>query len=575
MNFKTVATTFELIEKTNGRITITGLLADLLREATPQEAEHICYVSMGTLNPPYISTQFNIAQKTMIKVVAPLLDRSAEWVEKELETTGDLGSVIEQCSWTVPADLSMKEVYDVLVEIEAIEGAGSQDKKIQRIQELISSLDPVCAKYVVRIIVGTLRLGFSDMTLVDALSWMVAGDKSLRADIEDAYNVCADIGLIARVLKQEGIGKIREMKILVGVPIRPAAAERMPDVQSIMDKMGVCVAQPKFDGFRLQVHVDNSSSAPLVRFFSRNLIDMSHMFPEFVTACKELPVGTFIADGEAMVYDPNTKVFMPFQETVKRRRKHGIEQMVSELPLQLHLFDLLYLDGESLLDVSHSQRRQKLITLLSQSSSDVLQVIQEKTIHSARELENYFIQEIAAGLEGLVIKKTDAIYQPGKRNFNWIKLKYQAADKLQDTIDVVILGYYPGKGKRSQFGIGAFLVGVYNLQNDYFETVAKIGTGLTDHEWIHLKHLCEKLKVNQQPHNVICDKSLVPAVWVQPVQVCEVLADQITLSPVHSAGKRDDRLGFALRFPRFAGYREDKTPYEVTTIAELETMYKR
>ncbi len=575
MKFNALARTFDAIDKTTGRTLITGLLAQVLRDATAQEIEHICYLALGTLNPPHVGTQFAIAQKTMIKIVASLLNQTPEWVELEVQQKGDLGSVVEQFSWEGSQELSVEDVYQSLVLIEDLNGTGSQERKSQKVQELLLQLDSLSAKYVIRIILGTLRLGFSDMTLVDALSWMVTGDKTLREDIEDAYNVCADSGLVARALKEGGIEAIRAMEIHVGVPIRPAAAERMPDVQSIVDKLGVCVAQPKFDGFRLQVHVDLTQETPLIRFFSRNLTDMSNMFPEFVTACKTLPLKSFIADGEAMVYDPNTKVFMPFQETVKRRRKHGIEELVSELPLQLYLFDLLYSDGESLLDVPHDQRRDALKKIVASSSGDVLQVIDEKLIHSAQELENYFIEEIASGLEGLVVKKPHAIYQPGKRNFNWIKLKYQAADKLQDTIDVVIMGYYPGKGKRSQFGIGAFLVGIYNSHSDCFETVAKIGTGLSDQQWVELKDLCDALKVPAQPHNYTCDKALAPFVWIQSGIVCEVLADQVTLSPVHSAGKTEHRLGFALRFPRFVRYREDKSPYQVTTVAELETFYQR
>ncbi len=572
MHFKTVAHTFQKMELTASRTAITELLADLLGQATAREAEHICYLSLGALNPPYIGTQFNLAQKSMIKVVAPLLFLTEHEVQMNLEKCGDLGSVIEQFEWAGSDHLSVEAVFKSLSAIEKVEGTGSQEKKGARIQELLRELDHISAKYVVRIILGMLRLGFSDMTIVDALSWMEAGNKSLRPVIEDAYNVCADIGLIAYELKENGIEKIRGMKIHVGIPIRPAAAERMADVEEIMTKMGPCFAQPKLDGFRLQVHVDKTEPEPVIRFFSRNLADMSAMFPEFVAACKELPVQTFIADGEAMVFDPNTKLFLSFQETVKRRRKHGIDEMVSEMPLQLYIFDVLYLDGVNLLNATHMERRRQLCDLLADNHNDTLQVIEERTMSTPQELEHYFLEQIAGGLEGLVIKKPDAIYQPGKRNFNWIKLKYQAADKLNDTMDLVILGYYPGKGRRAQFGIGAFLVGIYNPRDQMYETVAKVGTGLTDELWFDLKQRCEKLTVHEKPKDVRCEKSLFPAVWLYPSLVCEVLADEITLSPVHTAGKEEGRLGYALRFPRFVRFRDDKNSYQATTLAELETL---
>lgn len=575
MEFKTVAQSFNEIDKTRSRTEITQLLAELLKAATPQEAQQLSYLSLGSLNPPYIGTQFNIAQKSMVKVIAQLLGQSEQWVKEKVEKIGDLGSVLEDHEWDGKGTVSVDDVYQALGEIEALSGTGSQEQKSLKLQELLHELDSVSAKYVIRIILGTLRLGFSDMTLIDALSWMEAGDKSLRKILETAYNFSADIGLLAFQLKKEGIAVHKKAVIRVGIPIRPAAAERLPDVQSIMDKLGPCVAQPKLDGFRLQVHIDKTGDKPLIRFFSRNLLDMSDMFPEFVKACEQLPVKTLIADGEAMVYDPNTGLFASFQETVKRRRKHGIDRMVSEFPLQLHIFDLLYLDGKSLLDESHTKRREELQKVLKTNQDETLQLIEEKQITFAQELEEYFIESIAGGLEGLVIKNPQAHYKPGKRNDNWIKLKYQASSKLLDTLDVVILGYYPGKGRRAQFGIGAFLVGIYNPRNSMFETVAKVGSGLTDFQWTELKEKCDTLKRAEPPKEVLCDKSLIPAVWINPQLVCEVLADEITLSPVHTAGKTEQSMGFALRFPRFVRFREDKNVYQATTVAELKKLHER
>jgi DNA ligase-1 len=614
MKFSEVAHTFALIEKIQSRLAITEQLAQVFKHATPQEGQELCYLSMGVLNPPYVGTQFVIAQKTMVKIVAHLLSLSVEQVEKSMQQLGDLGLVIQEHQWNGTQDLTVAEVYQQLSLIEKIEGTGSQEKKSKQLQELLRTVDSASAKYIVRIVLGTLRLGFSDMTIIDALSWMETGNKSLRADLEHAYNVCADIGLIAHTLKKSGIKAVQQMDIHVGIPLRPAAAERLPSAQAIIEKIGPCVAEPKLDGFRLQVHIDTTGSEPLIRFFSRNLLDMSAMFPEFVKACKNLPVKSLIIDGEAIVYDPNTGTFVSFQETVKRRRKHGIEECVSELPLQLNMFDLLYLNGKSLLhteqrerrallqklfeeyEVKHTESQQlaekKLATQmnvfdvrgdekkLSEAKIDTyatqtIQMIQEIPITTAQELEAYFIQEIAAGLEGLVIKKPDSFYQAGKRSFNWIKLKYQASEKLQDTLDVVILGYYPGKGKRAQFGIGAFLVGIYNPQEDVYETVAKVGTGLTDGQWIELKKQCDERALLKKPHNVTCPPDLAPLVWIVPELVCEVLADEITISPLHTAGKTKDILGLALRFPRFVQYRLDKSAVQTTSIEELKTLQTR
>ena len=575
MKFSYVSQVFDEIEKISGRLEITKLLADLLKKASPIESKIICYLSLGKLNPPYIGTQFQIAEKNFYKVIANLLSMDELEVKKLAKKYGDIGSVLELGKWRRTDDLTVTQLYKELHKIEGISGVGAQEGKINALYGLMRKLDPISAKYVARIVIGKLRLGFSDMTVVDALSWMEVGDKSLRKQIENAYNVCADIGLIAQTLKEGGIDAIGHMGIQIGVPIRPAAAERMPTAKAIVEKIGDCIAQPKLDGFRLQIHLDKTKKTPVIRFFSRNLIDMSYMFPDIAQAIEDLDVQELICEGEAIVQDPNTGNFLPFQETVKRKRKHGIEQAVSDMPLCVFVFDLLYLDGQEFLTKTHTKRRKELINLFKNYKDETIQVIEEKKIETAKELEKYFTENIAAGLEGLVVKKPDSHYQPGKRNFNWIKLKRQEeTGQLEDTVDCVILGYYAGKGKRAFFGIGAFLVGIFNKKEDTFQTIAKIGTGVKDLEWIELKNRCDKIAVENKPKNVQCPKELFPDVWTSPEIVCLIRADEITMSPLHTAGKTMKELGFALRFPRFMGYRPDKSPTEATTVKEIKRLYK-
>jgi DNA ligase-1 len=573
MDFSYVSTVFSQIEATSGRIEMTQLLAALLKKATAKEAAIICNISLGQLNPPYVGTQFNIAEKNMIKVIAELVDIPAATIAEQAKELGDLGLVIQQDSWDTHQALSVTQVLKELTALEAIEGTGSQEEKITLLAALLKKLDPTSAKFVVRIVLGKLRLGFSDMTIIDALSWMEVGDKSIRTVLEDAYNICADIGMIAQTLKEGGVQAIEHMCIHVGIPIRPAAAERLPTAKDIIQKIGHCIAQPKLDGFRLQIHLDKTGSVPKVHFYSRNLQDMSFMFPDVKEAVEKLPVKELICEGEAIVLDPNTGNFLPFQETVKRKRKHGIEQAMNDLPLRVFIFDLLYLDGKEYMTKTHEERRAQLQKLLTKKHDSTIQIIEEKEINTAQELENYFLQNISAGLEGLVVKKIDSVYQPGKRNFNWIKLKRQETGHLDDTLDCVVLGYYAGEGKRASFGIGAFLVGIYNKSQDRFETVAKIGTGLKDLDWVEMKSKIDALKVAQKPKNVSCPKDLEPDVWCAPEMIVLIRADEITMSPVHTAGKTEDHLGYALRFPRFMGYRPDKSAKETTTLSELKHLF--
>ena len=508
MKFRLVAEIFDAIEQESSRLEMTRLLANLFKKSTSQEAAIISYMALGELRPIYEGTQFNVAEKSLVNVIANFLSKPVSTIKTRMKKLGDLGLVVlehvtkgerqrgifeEKIS---KKDLSVSDVYTKLEEILEITGVGSQEKKENKILSLLKSLDSLSAKYIIRIILGKLRLGFSDMTLLDAFSWMVAGDKSLREPLEDAYNVSADIGLIVKVLKEKGVRGIKKMRVVPGVPIRPAAAERLASAKAIVKKLDKCVAQPKLDGFRLQVHLVKKWRKTVIHFFSRNLQDMTHMFPELTEAVKGLKVKSLVVEGEAIAYDQETGTFLPFQETVKRRRKYDVAQFAQDFPLKLYLFDILYLNGKTLLDKEHIDRRKALLRVVGRVSAkakNVVYAIEEKEIEKSEDLETYFNKNISAGLEGLVVKKIHAPYKPGKRNFNWVKLKREETGHLEDTIDCVVLGYYAGHGKRALFGIGAFLVGVLSSKKDAFQTVAKVGTGLTDAAWKDLKKRCDSI----------------------------------------------------------------------------------
>jgi len=265
---------------------------------------------------------------------------------------------------------------------------------------------------------------------------------------------------------------------------------------------------------------------------------------------------------------------LPFQETVKRKRKHNLEEYVESVPLRLFVFDVLYLNNQPLIELSYLERRKLAVECFGQYALTAVTLIDEKLCSTTDELDTYFKSEVAQGLEGLVVKRPESVYQPGKRNFNWIKLKRVFKGHLQDTLDCVVLGYYFGKGRRVSFGIGAFLVGIYNPEKDVFETVAKVGTGLFDQEWRELRYKCDEFKVAEQPYNVICASGLKPDVWVSPTIVSVIVADEISQSPMHTAGKNDNPTGYALRFPRFIGYSLDKLSEQATTVDELIKFYK-
>ena len=572
MNFIELANDFLKIEKTSSRLKMIEELAATFLKADPNEAQIIAYLAEGTLRPAYNSSQFNMANKILLQVAAKILDLDLSVTTKLVKDYADIGEMVFQNKKNNHENLyTINYIYEKLIELEEISGTGSVDLRINNLVDLIENVSPIEAKYILRIISGTLRLGFSTMTILDALSYLVCGNKSLKVNFENSYNMCADIGLLAYNVKKYGESAPDHLTIKIGIPIAPAAAERMESSQAIIEKIGPAVAQLKLDGFRLQIHLQKKDNKIIIKFFSRNLIDMSLMFPDLVDVIQKFEVESLICEGEAIVFDEQKNIFLPFQQTVKRKRKHNIAEAAQDFPLRLYLFDVLYLNGKSCLDLTHKDRRKILESLIPVNQNKVF-AIEERQVNNTEDLLSYFKEVISKNLEGLVVKKPLGYYIPGKRNFNWIKLKKHSQDTISDTLDVVILGYYFGEGKRASFGIGSFLVGVFNKSKDRFETIAKIGTGLSDQLLKELKIKCDALKIDNKPHDVVVDDGLKPDVWVKTEIVCVIKADEITRSPIHTAGFKDNQ-GYALRFPRFVDYRIDKSIYDCTTIEEVERLF--
>lgn len=593
------------LEKTASRNEITSILAELFKEAKPGEIDKICYLSLGSLAPKYEGIEFNMAEKMIIQVLARTYEKETGEVKKLYKKVGDLGAVVSADNGTgadkrgkkflvLSSKFSVTAVFDRLYEIATTSGEGSVEKKISLFAKLLKQLESLSARYVVRIPIGKLRLGFSDVTILDALSWSQTGDKSLRPELERGYNISADIGKIAKIFKEKGVKGVKRVEATVGTPIRTAQAERLPTAEKIIEKLGKCAAEKKFDGFRVQIHIDSKRRmrdsgiqtefggfdmrGPLVKIFSRNLENTTHMFPDIVEAAQRIKVKTAVLDGEAIAYNPKTGKFLPFQETVQRKRKHGIGKKAKEVPLKVFVFDLLFLNGKSLIFESFSKRRKLLEGVLrGVRPGGAIQLARQKIISTPKELRREFNLSISEGLEGLVVKKLDSVYQAGARNFNWVKYKKATEGGLVDTIDCLVMGYYRGRGRRAGFGIGAFLTGVYDAGKDGFVTIAKIGTGLTDKQWREMKKRCDAVKVPDKPARFVVDKNLACDVWCEPAIVVEIKADEITRSPIHAAGKDSDALGLggpglALRFPRLVDFRK-KDPEQATTVEEVLRLY--
>jgi DNA ligase-1 len=296
------------------------------------------------------------------------------------------------------------------------------------------------------------------------------------------------------------------------------------------------------------------------------------MFPELVAAAAGLAAKSVILDGEAIAYDPDSEEFVPFQETTARRRKEGIAEFAASVPMRAFVFDVMFRDGSDLTPLPY-ERRFEIVQELVRESDTLVTAPLMKT-DSAEVLTRELLDNISKGLEGVVVKRMDSPYQAGARNFNWVKLKRNTSGQLTDTIDVVLLGYYRGKGKRAEFGAGALLAGVYDADKDEFVTISKLGTGLSDQGWRDIHKRFASLEIAEKPARV--NSTFVPDAWLEPAIVVEVLADEITPSPRHTAGMSGDRPGFALRFPRIVSLRTaDKKPEDATSVREIREMFKQ
>lgn len=571
MQFAQLVDYFERLEATTKRLEMLDILSELFRACDHGEIDKVVYLCQEQLLPPFRGVEIGMAEKLILRAIARATGASEAEVTRLNKERGDPGLVVEELlrqRKTHPTGLSVQDVYGSLLRIAETVGEGSVDRKVQMLADLFQQSSPKEARYIARFVLGRLRLGVGDPTILDALSKAVAGDRSLRPDLERAYNLCSDLGLTARTLFEQGIEGIRAFRIRVGNPIRPALAERLPSPEEIVEKLGRCAVEAKLDGFRCQIH----KAGDHVEIFSRNLERTTHMFPELIEAVRQqIAAQEAILEGEAVAVNEETGEIYPFQITVQRKRKHGVEEMMREYPLVLFAFDLLYADGQDYTPQPYAIRFETLSRLIRPDGR--IRLVDRIVTDDPRAIQKFFDEAVERGMEGIVAKRLDAPYQAGARGFHWIKLKRSYKGELSDTIDVVVVGYFRGRGMRAKFGIGALLGAVYDPDSDTFKTVAKIGSGLTEEEWVRIRELLDQIRTEHRPARV--ESVLEPDVWVEPKYVLTVLADEITRSPVHTCGKTDEEPGYALRFPRVVGWiREDKGPEDATTVKEILSMFQ-
>ena len=578
LNYSVIADAYEKIEATTKRLEMTSLLVDLLKNTPKDVIAKVVYLTQGKIYPDFAGMEIGVAEKLAVKALARASGRSETELEADLKKSGDIGETAQnflskkkQVTFGQKT-LTVQRVYETLDKMAKTTGSGAVDTKMSLLCGLLTDASPKEAKYLMRTVTGNLRLGIADMTVLDALAIAYGGGKESRELIERAYNISSDLGRVASMVAEKGMAEIEKFQVVVFKPIRPMLAERLPSPEEILEKLGgKCAAEYKYDGERLQAH----KKAGKVVLYSRRLENISDQYPDAVDLIKDgVKAKDAILEGECVAVDVETGEMRPFQELMHRRRKYGIEEAMKEYPVSLFMFDALYVDGKDLTLEPYPVRQKALEKTLKEGNR--LCVAKHIVTNKVKELEEFFEEAIADGCEGIVCKAVgnNSVYQAGARGWLWIKYKRDYRSEMEDTVDLVVVGAFYGRGKRAGT-YGALLLAAYNKETDTFETVTKCGSGFTDKDLASLPEMLRKHEIPRKHSRV---QSMLEAdVWFEPATVLEVLGAEITLSPIHMCAMDSIRKesGLAIRFPRFTGkYRTDKAPEDATTSTEVVEMYR-
>ncbi|MEM0000259.1 MAG: ATP-dependent DNA ligase [Desulfurococcaceae archaeon] len=589
MPLKPLAETIDRLELVSARTQMVALLVNLFKSVPPDIINTVVYLVQGVLWPDWKGMpELGVGEKMLIKAIGLACNVPEKEVEQLVKSTGDLGKAVEalkqraqsrQTGLTLfaftqkaPTELTVLTTYNTLVKIATVQGEGSKDLKTRLTASLLKDASPKEAKFLVRFIEGRLRVGVGDATIMDALASTYGGGANARPIIERAYNLRADLGEVAKILATQGLEALKNIKPEVGVPIRPMLAERLSDPHEILSNAGgSAFVEYKYDGERAQIH----KKGDRVWIYSRRLENITHRYPDVVQRVIErVKAEEVIAEGEIVAYNPETGELLPFQELMHRKRKHDIHVTVKEYPVKVFLFDLLYLNGKDYTVKPLPERRIALESIIEESEDFV--VAKYIKTDSPEELEKFFLQAISEGAEGVMVKAIhkDSIYQAGARGWLWIKYKRDYKSEMADTVDLVVVGAFHGKGKRGG-KFGALLMAAYDPEKDVFETVCKVGSGFKDEDLDRLPELLKPYMRDRKHPRVVAEME--PDVWVEPVLVAEIIGAELTLSPIHTCarGVIESNAGISIRFPRFIRWRPDKRPEDATTSRELVEMYKR
>jgi len=576
MEYSILADSFNKMESTRKRLELTQFLVELFEKTPHDVISKIVYLLQGKLRPDFEGIELGVAEKLAIRAVSKSSGIPIKKIEDEYRKGGDLGHaaavILEQKTQTtfLAEDITVERVYETLFKIANLGGSRSQDMKMKYISSLLNDATPLEASYILKILLGSLRLGIAENTVMDALAIAFSGNKDNRKVLEHAYNVSSDLGKVAETIATKGLEGIKKFEIILFNPIRPMLADRVKSEEEAIEKIGdEFAAEYKLDGERVQLHIEGEK----MMLFSRSLENISSYYPDIIEKIpKAIQADNVILEAEIVAINENTGEFLPFQELMHRRRKYKIEKAVTQYPITVNFFDILYCNEKSCLELNYKDRREKLEKVVKED--DFAKYIPMTIVKNENEIEEFFENSINAGSEGLMLKMLNKPYQAGSRGSYWLKLKREYQNELGDSLDLVVIGGFFGKGRRTG-SYGTLLLATYDEDEDIFTSICKVGTGFSDEDLDQLYQILNpKVTIKKNPR---IDSEMEADVWFEPELVIEVVASDITLSPIHKAAR--DKIkkgtGLALRFPKFTGkIRIEKAVEDASTNEEVITLYK-
>ena len=567
MKYSKLVEVYEQLENTSSKLKKTEIIAEFLEKTGVDELSRITLLVQGKVFPGWSEKEIGIALQTMMKVISSSLGIDISRVEQEFKKVGDLGLVAEKLmekkkqTTLFKKDLTVDKVFENLKKLAEIEGKGTQNIKVQIVSELIAHANAKEAKYIVRTTIGDMRIGVAEGIVRDAVAkaFLKNDDwkESVKA-VERAWFVRPDYGEVAQIAKTSGLKGLSKVKLEIGKPYHVLLSEKATSMEKALESYEKIAVEVKYDGARLCIHKNSDN----IWLFTRRLDNVTKQFPEVVLwAKKAVKSDNCIIEGEMLGFDGKTKKPLPFQFLSQRiRRKYDIEKIAKQIPVQVNLFDITYLNGKVLFDET-LEKRQKLLNDVIEPISGKFQIAKQIKTKDIKKVEQFYRQSLSDSQEGIMVKNLEALYQPGKRVAGgWLKVK-----PTMENLDLAIIGAQWGTGKRTGW-LGTLMLGCRDEKSGKFMSCGMIGTGIKEKSSgiegnvdVTFKQLTKLLKPNIESESGVNLK-------IKPKVVVEVAYEEIQRSTNYESG-------FALRFPRVKRIRFDKGPTEVDTKARIERLF--